>query len=552
MIFLLKKLNAQDVTLVSLGSGKSRTEALSDAFRNAINQAYGVFISTNTTILNDSIIKDEIIQISNGNIKKYDIISELPTNDNSYNISIKATVSVDKLKFFSSQKGLEVEFSGGMFSANIKLQELNELNEKKVLQNLEKIMKQVIASSINYSLEVYQPKITTIGSPLDSERVQYAGNSESYLALGKWELPMTVSITTNENIENAYEFLINTLQKITMDEQERVNYHQLNKNYFTVLIGGNNCKGVTRTLENSLYYDNNKSTGKYARNQFMSKLTSLNIPGNNYVVKFGKEYKVEYTILDTILFENDFSKVIQAIDNYYDKFKGRSEPVKILSYDPACLNPIYNFRNLSTVHDLINLVQYLKFTLWNFTIDDGLKKINGIKLYNDLTSYSYSDNIYRLNIQKDGFNAFVKAHDNDYYGSTANYLNHGSFFFSSADDYYQRSIKRLEINATEQFIFPFTYFTDLEKRYHCVDSLNSKFPFIFLANSMYNLQYDAKKAHWGRETIPSYSLIIDLNYFKKNKSLIYFSFYQFYTTDELGKINKFKIFSAFQNSKNEF
>lgn len=72
--------NAQDdktVTLTVAGQGKTQDEAKQKALRSAIEQAFGTFISSKTEILNDNLVKDEIVSIANGNIQKFEIISEV-------------------------------------------------------------------------------------------------------------------------------------------------------------------------------------------------------------------------------------------------------------------------------------------------------------------------------------------------------------------------------------------------------------------------------------------------------------------------------------------
>jgi hypothetical protein len=65
-------LKAQDedktVTLVVSGQGKTQDEAKQNALRSAIEQAFGAFISSKTEILNDNLVKDEIVSLTNGNI----------------------------------------------------------------------------------------------------------------------------------------------------------------------------------------------------------------------------------------------------------------------------------------------------------------------------------------------------------------------------------------------------------------------------------------------------------------------------------------------------
>jgi hypothetical protein len=127
---------AQDektVTLSVSGQGKTKDDAKQVALRSAIEQAFGAFVSSKTEILNDNFVKDEIVPVTNGNIQKFESISEVQLPDGSYASTIKATVSVSKLTSFCESKGVNVEFKGGLFAANIKMQQLNELNEIQAL-----------------------------------------------------------------------------------------------------------------------------------------------------------------------------------------------------------------------------------------------------------------------------------------------------------------------------------------------------------------------------------------------------------------------------------
>ena len=63
------------VTLIVTGQGKTIDDAKTNALRSAIEQAFGAFVSSNTTILNDSLVKDEIVSVTNGNIQKYDVLN---------------------------------------------------------------------------------------------------------------------------------------------------------------------------------------------------------------------------------------------------------------------------------------------------------------------------------------------------------------------------------------------------------------------------------------------------------------------------------------------
>ena len=208
--------NAQkDVTLTVIGQGVTKEKARLNAFRNAIERTYGAFISSNTEILNDELIKDEIITVSSGNIKKFDILSEIQLPSGEYTMTIKATVSVQKLISFCESKGINVEFKGGLFAQNIKLQKLNEENEVAVIKNLIKQGNTILNKAFDYELAV--------GDPLQTK-----GN--------KWEIFFKVSIQTNQNFESIAPILQNTLTGLKMSTEEIDNYYSVNKKTYKFFI----------------------------------------------------------------------------------------------------------------------------------------------------------------------------------------------------------------------------------------------------------------------------------------------------------------------------
>ena len=86
----------KEVTLVVSGEGANKTEATNNALRSAIEQAFGTFVSANTTILNDEVVKDEIATISSGNIESYEELGSV-SSETGVMVSLKAIVSVQKL-----------------------------------------------------------------------------------------------------------------------------------------------------------------------------------------------------------------------------------------------------------------------------------------------------------------------------------------------------------------------------------------------------------------------------------------------------------------------
>ena len=79
------------------GVGLTREDALQDAYRNAVSQAVGVSVSSETKVENFIVLQDAISTRSQGYITKYDVIKEIPFPER-FEIYIKATVSLSPIK----------------------------------------------------------------------------------------------------------------------------------------------------------------------------------------------------------------------------------------------------------------------------------------------------------------------------------------------------------------------------------------------------------------------------------------------------------------------
>ena len=228
LIFLLHNLvvNAQEdktVTLTVSGSGKTPDEAKTNALRSAIEQAFGTFISSKTEILNDAVVKDEIVSVANGNIQKFEVISELQLPDGGYNTSLKATVSVTKLTTFAESKGVAVEFKGGLFAANILMQELYEKNEVRAIKNLLTTLQEISTNSFDYSISA-------------GEAVSVENN--------KWSIPLLVDVKANKNFQNFPLLLEQTLAGLSLSEDEVNKYKKLNKPIYSIILATFEKDGV--------------------------------------------------------------------------------------------------------------------------------------------------------------------------------------------------------------------------------------------------------------------------------------------------------------------
>ena len=61
------------LTVSARGIGLDQDAAKKDALINAMQQAVGSFLDSETLIENDEIIRDKILSVSDGFVKKYDV-----------------------------------------------------------------------------------------------------------------------------------------------------------------------------------------------------------------------------------------------------------------------------------------------------------------------------------------------------------------------------------------------------------------------------------------------------------------------------------------------
>lgn len=202
------------VTLVVSGQGATQQEARQKALRGAIEQAFGVFISSKTEILNDNLVKDEIVSVTNGNIQKFDVISETLMPNNTYVSTLNATVSISKLTSFCQSKGINAEFKGGLFAMNIAMQELNEKNEKQGVNNL------------------YQTFIDILPNCLDYKIVP----SEPVTEDNKWKVQLNINFILNKNYDNLTNYVSQFIKSISMSEADINSYKSLNKPVYPIKI----------------------------------------------------------------------------------------------------------------------------------------------------------------------------------------------------------------------------------------------------------------------------------------------------------------------------
>jgi hypothetical protein len=220
-IFSVSILTAQteerSVSVISSGQGKTKEEATQIALRLAIEQSFGMFISSKTEILNDLIVADQITSLSAGNIQSYETLNEAQLPNDIWALTLKAVVSVEKLATFVQSKGYEVDVKGGLFSINIKQQLLNEQAEIDAICEMIGVLHEPMQTAFDFKINTGEP------ISLDNESLN-------------WEIPIDVYSVANANLEICMNYLIRTINSVALTSTEVENYQKLNKKTYKVVL----------------------------------------------------------------------------------------------------------------------------------------------------------------------------------------------------------------------------------------------------------------------------------------------------------------------------
>lgn len=276
----------------------SKENAVSGALRNALEQTYGMFISSNTTLINDKVIRDEITSISNGNIQSFEIINQEQFKNGSIAITLRAVVSISNLVKFIKSKGFEVEVSGGLFAQNIKQKQLNETAELNAVYNLVSILHENLQSSFDYKI--------VSGEPI-------AINNDNK----KWEVPLFVHVIANENIESCRKYLHNSLLAISLSKEEIDSYLQLGKNVYPFPLLNNNDNTI------NVFYLRNEQSQKML--ELVLNQTEFYL--RRYVIENGiTQYNGvgDLAMYDNLVVEKDF---------YYYFFLNKSDTAALVNFN---------------------------------------------------------------------------------------------------------------------------------------------------------------------------------------------------------------------------
>lgn len=355
------------VELTTTGTGKTKDIAVHIALRSAIEQAFGAFISSKTEVLNDELLTDQIISVSNGNIQHYDIISEMPIDDNTnFAVTIKSKVSISKLTSFFESKGIEVEFKGSLFAMNIKIQQLNEESEVNAIKEMSTVLKNISDRSFDFSIEPEaEPTLNKINTQ-------------------KWDIPLLIKVKLNSNFENYKNYFIKTLKAISLNELEAKNYIELKKPIYTVMLRNSNRVIDTIVSKNNIEDYLNKLLSNSNNQVRFYDLEEKNNFDKNDLKKYINTQIINENASASHVSYKKFLKYI--ISDFKERVYGENIGVTVVNDDSLYDNIV--IRNNKSSVLLQDLMLYFAHSMQNFIIDDGMSKRKYQNLLPERTDYT--------------------------------------------------------------------------------------------------------------------------------------------------------------------
>lgn len=167
------------------GVGSSEREAVEDAFRNAIEESIGLYVSSETQLQNEKLIKDNILTSSNGYIDNYRL-SSVEKEDGLTKVQLIARVKIQDVK--QKLTGLNISIMSADDLANIHARLSTRVKRN---QDAENILKKELG-------DFFEPK--NILSMLDIELTSYTIQEDELKQDNT--VPYQISFDVSVNLDN--------------------------------------------------------------------------------------------------------------------------------------------------------------------------------------------------------------------------------------------------------------------------------------------------------------------------------------------------------------
>lgn len=154
--------------VVATGIGINLDKAKQNAIRNAVEQVIGTYVSSDTLVKNNQVIKDQILSYSGGYLKEMKVLSEEKTDDGLFSAKIEALVISTKLKRKIESLNIAVKKLEGesLFSEAFSKIELKKSSGIILAKAFSKYPKAA------YELQIGKPKIISTNSNTNTANIE--------------------------------------------------------------------------------------------------------------------------------------------------------------------------------------------------------------------------------------------------------------------------------------------------------------------------------------------------------------------------------------------
>lgn len=373
----IKDLNSESIIVSE--NGVNREDAISKCLINSIELISLNYISSETFISNEKLIKESIKKISTGEILRYQILNEEKIDESNYEVTLKSNVRIDTLSSFFKSQGLDLIFDRSTFKYKINYQKNKENQEIKVLYDVIGKMCENFQKSFDYKLSTSTP----VNSGLNDF---------------DWRIPLNVSVTKNSIFTSNYKFLINILKQLSIPDKELDDYKKYKKNIYNVSINSQSGDSIFYLRNRNslrlidLFFNNYLNyTSSFNIISEVDSLNGLNIysESNNFYYLTNHE-KTSYNDVNSRVKIEYSVPIISEYEKDYSKF-GDATPIKEIK-----------------LNNLLEIDTLAKFKLNLLVKLEDLKKIksfninsNGKQFYyrNKCLEYMNFNSIYNIKLK---------------------------------------------------------------------------------------------------------------------------------------------------------
>ena len=213
------------INVIAMGFGQNESEAINNALRNCIERSYGVFITSSSTIENDSLKKDAIYQLGKGAIDEYEVMNKNKTSSGT-EITVSATLSPHKIVSYVNAKSSSdvVKVNGNIFIQNILIEEFYMNQEKMIIQEFLKSRANLVFAKLtetNVNDPIFIEKSKFFGLYRHGQYIHY---KNGLTADFDYVLPINISLEPTHNYYTFIRELYQLIDELKLEKAEIVNF----------------------------------------------------------------------------------------------------------------------------------------------------------------------------------------------------------------------------------------------------------------------------------------------------------------------------------------